>query len=70
LLLSSESPMTNDLFNLIFFFVINQLRGWLTVHCSICLCFVIWGQKVHMENMLNFPYLRKFDPIGNWGDLL
>ena len=53
LLLSAIDALSNDLFNFIFFFSINKLRGWLRIVSAVFLCFMIRNKQVHMEHIMD-----------------
>jgi hypothetical protein len=62
--------IVNDLFDIVFFFAMNQLRGWLTILFFVSFCFMMRNQKINVKHIMHLEGFREFDAISDWRDLL
>ena len=60
--------MTNDLFDFVMFFVIDEIWGWRWEVLAVDFIFVIRGQKRSVECVVNFPRLWESEFIGDGGE--
>ena len=65
LLLPFVDSIVQYFLNDVFLLSIDQFRGWLTVLFSVCICFMMWDQTIHMENIVHLERWREFDAICN-----
>ena len=52
---TSMMSVVPNLFHLILFFIINQVRWGLGVVWAMGICFNIWGKKRHVKDWVNCP---------------
>ena len=60
-----SSLVTNDLFDFIMFFVIDEIWGWRWEVPAVDFIFVIRGQKRSVECVVNFPRLWESEFVGD-----
>jgi hypothetical protein len=62
------SPVCMDLFHLVFFCSINQIRGRLCEIRSVCWCFSVGRQETSVKHGMNISLSWEFELHGDWGD--
>ncbi len=60
---SAKLPRVQNLLNLIFFFIINQVWRWSRVIWTMDDHLVIWCEKINEKDVMNTPLCGKFQSI-------
>ena len=63
LTITSSDPRIQDLLHLVLFFVVDKVRWWSCVVCSMECGFRIWSEEIHMKHRMYLPLFWKCQPI-------